>query len=927
MPQTEGQVTGLNPIINDPFVEPTSHWEFGAGEPRIAKGRRESGYLPPVSKDGELQITDQVIPMQLVNNIRARVTAWRADGYPAATTITRDLFDRWFDGDRESGTRPFFAQREAVETIVFLTEAPADRKVGISIPKAEAYERWAIKLATGTGKTLVMGMLITWSGLNKVVSRQDIRYADAFLVVCPNLTVKRRLSGIEGLLPSDPRSVYRVFDLVPGNYSGIFGQIRVMVSNWHGLAEDSDPKRSVLHRGPESDAAFCERVLRPLGAKKRIMVFNDEAHHAWRPPSALNLVGDEKKEAEQATIWIQGLERIHRGREILRTIDLSATPMYPGVFRDKAWRPFEWIVVDFALVDAIEAGLVKIPRVPTDDNAGRAVPKYRNLWQHIKKAVPSRGLKDHDDSHPLTDYLMEVDGPLKQLSGEWEQTFNRWAAAGRRIPPVMIVVCADTGMAQILERHIAEMEEAGPELANQGGKNVTVRIDSKLLDEAEIREDAESAHDAAERIRETVSTVGKMGQPGEQVRCVISVAMLSEGWDARNVTQILGLRAFQSQLLCEQVVGRGLRRIDYSDLTKPEYVDVYGIPFQLLPFAKAAPGTVIQPPKTTVVRSLPGRIDLRLEFPRVVQIIHDVGDTLEVDMDSIAPVRVSAEFDPTMTWVEFEVGAPHKGLGGEIQDKSAAYKRFRLQRLIYRLAASVIEPYKKPWLFPVAVRLVNEVINTKVIYDKGVDPRELCNRRYVVQLKDRMEAAIRPGEGDSSLLPVFDEYQPRGSTEDIAFTTGKPCEPTTKSHISHVVYDSKLELGIARRLEENPDVVAYAKNDRLFLEIPYRFFGQSLRYRPDFLIKLRSGVSLLIEGKGREFEKDAAKLTAARRWVEAINAWGQLGQWAHAMCWNEGEVPDIIKKAMSGALVSYPTPELLAQRAAEASGGPYQAKP
>jgi type III restriction enzyme len=672
-----------------------------------------------------------------------------------------------------------------------------------------------------------------------------------------------------------------------------------MVTNWHQLAEETDPKRSVLRRGKESDAAFCKRVLRPLGEKRRIMVLNDEAHHAWRPPAALHLTGEEKAQAEEATVWIQGLERIHRDREILRCLDFSATPMYPGAIKQKAWRPFEWIVADFSLVDAIESGLVKIPRIPTDDNAGRAVPKYRNLWDHVKAVLPKRGDDPDAESHPLTDYLVEVDGPLKQLSGEWEETLKRWQEAGRKVPPVMIVVCNETKMAEILEKHVAELGEAGPELVNKDGFRPTVRIDSKLLADAELREEAETAQDAAERLRTLVATVGKDGLPGEQIRCLISVQMLSEGWDARNVTQILGLRAFESQLLCEQVVGRGLRRTDYTDLSQPEYVDVYGVPFQLLPFAKGGEGKPIEPPKTTQVHTMRDRLDYRLEFPRVVQIVNDIGEKLEVDIDAIEPIRVSAEFDPTATWVEFEVGAPGQGLGTAVQDRELAYERFRMQRLLFRVAAAVIQPYGKPWLFPDAVKIVQRVIDERVVFDAGVDERELTNLRYTNRLKESIEAAIRATEDrPDALLPVLDEYEPIGSTEGLAFSTAKPCIATTKSHISHAVCDSKLEAGITEELEADARVLAYAKNDRLFLEIPYRYLGRTFRYRPDFLVKVDEGVMLLIEGKGRKEEKDDAKWTAARRWVAAVNAWGKLGRWSHDVCFQRSETAACITKAI-----------------------------
>lgn len=895
MPAPEGQVTEKNPIINDPYSEPTEHWEFGEGEPRRTAGRRESGYLPAVARGGQLQITDEVILMEQVNRIRDRVRKWRESNHQGATAVTRELFERWFDPDREPGTRLFFAQREAMETIAFLTEGPADRLVGVSIPKYEAYERWAIKLATGAGKTLVMAMVIAWSGLNKVTNRQDIRFADSFLVVAPNLTVKERLSGLEGLIPSEPQSAYNTFGLIPPNYSGPFGQVRVMVTNWHQLAPETDPKRSVLRRGPESDTAFAKRVLRELGEKRRIIVLNDEAHHAWRPPAALHLTGEERREAEEATVWIDGLAKIHGAREILRAIDFSATPMYPGSIKDKAWKPFEWVVADFSLVDAIESGLVKIPRIPTDDNAGRAVPKYRDLWEHVKSRLPRRG--DDGEANSLMDYLTEIDGPLKQLSGEWEETLKRWAKASRVVPPAMIVVCADTKMAEALDTHIAVKGEAGPELENRDGHEVTVRIDSRLLADAEAREESETAQDAAERIRRVVATVGKEDQPGEQVRCLISVAMLSEGWDARNVTQILGLRAFQSQLLCEQVIGRGLRRTDYSDLSRPEFVDVYGVPFQLLPFAKAGGGNVIEPPKTTQVHTVRDRSALRMEFPRVVQIVPDIGEHLVVDVESIEPVRVLAEFDPTMTWVEFEVGAPGHGLGFEQHDREAAYERFRLQRMLFRVAAEVIRPFERPWLFPEALRIVQDVVDRKVEYGVGVDHRELCNLRYVTQLKDRIAAAIRPEVGgDGALLPVLDEYEPIGSTDGISFVTGKPCEPTVKSHLSHAVCDSRLEAAIVRKLEADLRVLAYAKNDRLFLEIPYRYLGRTLRYRPDFLVRLDGGLTLLIEGKGRADEKDDAKATAARRWVASVNSWGKLGGWEHAIIGRADQLANVISR-------------------------------
>jgi type III restriction enzyme len=907
----DGKVAGTliegNPIINDAFAEPDRYWHFGAVTPELRNGRRTAGYLAP-SPDGQLKITDEVIPLELVNDLRERVFLWRSDGYPGVTTVTRDLFRHWFDDDRiTSATRPFFCQQEAVETIVFLTEAPDHLKVGVDVPASgEAYTRWAVKMATGTGKTMVMALVIAWSGLNRVSNRKDARFTDQILVVAPNITVRDRLSGSDGLDPRDAESLFVNFDLIPPQFDGLLGQVKVQVSNWHVLAPKEDPKRSVVRRGRESDAAFCRRVLTDLAPSGRVVVLNDEAHHAYRFPPTLNAARSDADDLREATVWIDGLERIHRHRSILRAIDLSATPMYPSVFKDRAWTPFEWIVSDFALVDAIESGLVKIPRTPTDDDAGQAVPKYRNLWQHISTTLPKRSQAE-DESHPLTDYLAEADGPLKQLAAAWEATFAEWREVGRQVPPVMIVIAHDTTVARLLELHIADMGEAGPELVNPKlGPRVTIRIDSDALERAESGE----ANEAAEVTRQIVATVGKLGKPGEQVRCLISVNMLSEGWDARNVTQILGLRAFQSQLLCEQVVGRGLRRSGMSDLTQPEFVDVYGVPFQLLPMAKATGGKPTKPPEYQNVTTVADRQQLRIQFPRLVQVVPDIQDKLDVDLDAIEPIRIMPRFDPTETYVELDLGVPHAGMGGETQDRERAYRNFRVQRLLFRVAGGLIAPYQKPWLFPQALRIAQQVIRPvseggKLDYAPGVDPREICNLRYLTVIRERLSAALRPGEGPERFLPALDEYQPIGSTDGLNFNSPKDkCVPATKSHLSHAVVDSGLERKICAVVDaEDNNVQAWVKNHRLYLEIPYLYFGVTYRYRPDFVVRLDSGLMVLLEGKGEPDEKDDAKATAARRWVQAVNTWGGLGTWVHHICYDASTLKADLRSLEASLLV------------------------
>lgn len=877
-----GQVVDGSPIVNDAFAEPTRHWRFTPdGPPELVEGRREAGYQPadPGGR-GTLDVTADTVPLDLVNDLRTRVGHWRADDYAGASQITKDLFAHWFDNERESGLRLFFAQREAIETIVFLAEAPADRRVGIDIPRVEAYERWCTKMATGAGKTLVMAMIIAWSVLNKAADRTDTRFADAVLVVCPNLTVKERLSGLD---PQQDGSEYDAFGLVPPHLSGLLGYARVMVTNWHQLAPATDPKRSVLKRGAESDAAFCRRVLGPvLGNKRRILIINDEAHHAYRfAGTTTPQRGEQAAEVEQATVWIDGLARIRRDREVLRCHDFSATPMYPsGSGHHPAGALFEWIISDFALVDAIEAGLVKIPRIPTDDNAGAAVPRYRNLWDHVRNALPRGAQDDPDRGQSLTDYLTRVDGPLKQLAGEWEETFEQWRADGRPIPPAMIVVCADTPLAEVLDKHISTKGGAGPGLQNDDGELRTLRIDSKLLKQAEDRDELGSNVDTAEQIRRTVATVGKVGELGQNIRCVISVAMLSEGWDARNVTQILGLRAFSSQLLCEQVVGRGLRRSSHDDLTIPEYVDVYGVPFQMLPFAKSGTGPrPMQPQTTSVVAFRERQHDYEIRFPRVVSIVHDVGQRLRVDRASLVGIRVEPTNDPTVTKVE-GVGS----VEADQQDRQRTWASYRRQKLVFELASRIIRGQPGiQHLFSQAVAEVSWFLTNKVQLAAGIPEGELDNEFYKSLIVQRIRDQLRPDEHDDArqLLPVLDEYQPEGWTRHVRFITSKPVEPAIKSHVNYTVCDSELERQVAQALESDDRVAAYVKNDHLFCEIPYRFDGRTLRYIPDFLVRLDDGRRLLIESKGNPTTRDASKESATQRWVAAVNADGRWGQWSY----------------------------------------------
>ncbi|MDW8310862.1 MAG: DEAD/DEAH box helicase family protein, partial [Verrucomicrobiales bacterium] len=506
-----------NPIVNSPFEEPTRYWDYREGQPVLAEGRRPAGYyLKPRTRGQQLSMfEEEFIPLELVNTVRQRVKTWRERGYPGVTPLTRQLLDHWNNPDRER--KLFFCQREAAETLIWLVEASPAERQGISIPKdspspltgragegppspltgraGEGLTRYACKMATGSGKTVVMGMVIAWQVLNKVVNPQDRRFSDAVLLVCPNLTIRERL---QVLLPWKASNYYDRFDLVPRRLMEQLQQGKFEITNWHLFQPKDDSRsRSVVQRGVESDAAFCRRVLKELGSKQHLLVINDEAHHAYRPaplPDKLRerLSAEEIAEREEATVWVGGLDKIQAVRRINFCADFSATPFYIKGSGYEEGAPFPWIVSDFGLVDAIESGIVKIPRVPVDDNTGALIPKYFRLWEHINDQLPASERQTARRRAKPESVLREAEGALATLASEWRRTFLEFQRAGSPVPPVLIVVCDNTDLAKLVHDHIARGKVL-PELENipssstgrDGEGQVAFRIDTKLLAEAE----------------------------------------------------------------------------------------------------------------------------------------------------------------------------------------------------------------------------------------------------------------------------------------------------------------------------------------------------------------------------------------------------------------------------------------------------------
>jgi type III restriction enzyme len=954
-----------NPILNSPFEEPTRYWAYDEGQPVLMEGRRPAGYYFKSRTRGEqlAMLEEEFVPLELVNTIRERVREWRMQGYLGVTPVTRQLLNHWNTPERER--KLFFCQREAVETLIWLVEASPARKQGIVVPKdsplltspvdgggtrtpsppagrvgvgatssppagrvgvGASLTRYACKMATGSGKTVVMGMVIAWQVLNKLANPQDRRFSDAVLLVCPNLTIRERL---QVLLPWKVGNYYERFDLVPRGMLERLQQGRFQILNWHLFQlKDDSRSRSVVQRGVESDAAFCRRVLKELGAKQNILVINDEAHHAYRPaplPEEVRerLSPEEIEEREEATVWISGLDRINKIRGINFCADFSATPFYiKGSGREEG-EPFPWIVSDFGLVDAIESGIVKIPRVPVDDNTGALIPKYFRLWEAINQSLPVSERQTARRRAKPESVLREAEGAIATLASEWKRTFDEFQRSGSPVPPVMIVVCDNTDLAKIVYEHIASGKVLS-ELQNQPAAEVTLRIDTKLLKEAESAVDGETKQQAAERLRKTVDTVGKTewdgegDPPGKHIRCVVSVGMLTEGWDAQNVTQILGLRAFTSQLLCEQVVGRGLRRMNYDDFSEPEYVDIYGVPFEVIPVKKKPRGRTEVPKVSTLVRALRERKHLEITFPRVEGYVFDVRQRIRVNWDEVPYLVIDPSTEPTEVQVKpavgYRIGRPDRLSPGEevLHDRNPFYRENRLQATVYEIAAEITNRLKgkrEEWqirhiLFPQVLNIVWHYLEERVRVSAQATLQEVALEKYQQRIVERLTEAIEPDTeaGEPPILPIIERFRPIGSTAEVLFRTVRQCMGTTKSHISHVVLDApEWEHSVAYQLERIPEVIAYARNDHLDFTIPYEYQGVRHEYRPDFLIRWRREdgreVKIVLEVKGFETEQDRQKEAAAKRWVRAVNHHGEFGQWAFVVCRDPQALTHILREA------------------------------
>ena len=1024
-----------NPILNNPYEEPKYYYDTDLNGNidyhAVKEGRRPFGFdvnIVPNQRGTQSMFSQEDFEYnnpnaEFINTIRAEVKAWRIAGYPKASRITKELLDFWFNNkERQTNLRLFFCQREAVETAVWLNEiAERDPNMGnyilnelgtrrhtVSMDDAYVLPRTAFKMATGTGKTVVMAMLILYHYLNKRANPMDTHYADHFLLCTPGITIRDRL----GVLQLDYSNKGNNFDrtdyyhqrgLIPQLFEKELGGLNASItiinyqqflprafSGKHASPLDGKQKwlndELVTQKEKEDYSVMLSRILEKGVKGKRIIVINDEAHHCYLPKISKDksLSEDEKNDLKQqdevAMVWYEGLRQMKLlGYKIQHVYDLSATPYYLKGSGYKEYSLFPWVVSDFGLVDAIESGLVKIPYLPAYDNTTDLdEPKLRNIYEYIKDQLPKRGMKaqkkkDKEDNVDTT--LVAVQAPhlptllnsaLEQFVKDYEdydrglrQSFEAMGTL-YSAPPVLIIVCNNTTVSHEIYRDVAGFQdgtlENGEPRYKRGRFSVfsnyddnglpkdkfpTLLIDSSAIDDAATRIDEAfkkayakeiedfkheyaNQHGAgsadkitdADILREVVNTVGKPGKLGGDIKCVVSVSMLTEGWDANTVTHVCGIRAFGSQLLCEQVVGRALRRqsydmvaydnegkeIDPKNLYRyseanvtykfpPEYARIIGVPFNTFKGGE----TVVTPPQKpkTIIRALSERQALEIKFPIVTGFRSDnIEGSLTADFSNLPKFVLDFNKIPTETVLQTIVH-------GEQKLMKADYKDLRDNEVIYFFAHLMIREYytsrengQQFQKFPDIRKIVEQWYNEQLRIQGGDGSPE---QKRLVMLWDNkavlgniMEGVHKANADKEIITAVLNYYNPEGSTAHVFRPTNREVWPTKKSHVNYIIAEEGSSMQFAAQtLDSMESVVAWVKNTYLGFRIPYTVGDENKEYQPTFIVRVKTKderlVNLVVECE--DFDNDKSGNKESKRhalldyWIPAANNLPTYGQW------------------------------------------------
>ena len=859
-------------IVCRPYDKPDKHYEWNpdSEDYDLVDGRRKAGYQS-MSEAGDY---DPVMhEIKHIQTIREKVDRWREDSYLGARDVTRELLRHWADPEREK--RLFFCQLEAIETLIYMTEINsglAGTLDGFQSDKSD-FSRLCSKLATGTGKTVIMGMLIAWQLLNP---KSNV-HTHNILVVSPGLTVRERL---QVLRPSHEDNIYDEFDLVPHDLRHLLDRGCIAMTNYHALdlkgSKKSEKAECILKIGKELPRHMAKRLFGET--VKDVLVINDEGHHAWRPDSYDVRGRQANKDAKQAGLWMKGLDMIHEACGITRCHDFSATPFVPTGKASGEDALFTWIASDFSLSDSIESGLVKTPQAVSDADES----KYRHIYSDSEVRKHFRDGKGLHDS---------VRTAYRMMGNDWKKRRNVWKSKGETRPPVMISVCNSIRDAEQVHEAMLKNEAQLPDELWKDG--AVMRIDSKEKEKANDKK-------SVEELTRKINTIGRKNEPGEKICNIVSVNMLTEGWDVKTVTHIVGLRAFTSQLLCEQVVGRGLRRTSYDldgdgKIKPPEYVTVIGVPFGFLPFEASDPaenGNTPLPPREVKPESK--RVNHAIGWPDAIIGSDMVLTTLDADVEKMDEYKlVEAEtvvrIGPV---VDGKPGPPRKTLVANSHRQTVAFgvlkdlgDRMHDKWVDQKYDLLQANPYRQ---YIDGLSMIDRFLDSKIRTKIDGDARWDAAGAQVGKIAEHLAVQIRNVELGMEGVPDIRVKGVR-STKSLKprYTTSRYTMVPKKCHLSLVSASVNFELEIARELDASRRVTSWVKADMVGFSIQYDdpVTGAPRQYRPDFIVHLDDGVQLVLEGKGEKRDAEV-KRRALDKWVKAVNASNYpYGIWDHDIVW------------------------------------------
>ena len=933
------------PIINSPFYPPQYHWPLNSDTKAIApaaNGRRSAQNMPPVAGSGGTRrrrtqpgnIGVAWEELKLINRIRQEVADWRDAGYPGVTTTTRDLINHWTD--REEFPL-YFAQIDAVLTHIYLRETrPLDitkELERINIQYNDGFDRMAHKMATATGKTPVMAMLILWQAANHYASgQQDSQFVRRFLLLTPGITVRERLQ--DSLDPRQPKNDWKTFNLIPPGdlWEPALTSASVKIANYHQLEprilglKPSDKGQLLIDGGSrpttpeeldariETPAEIVERIADGKTQRGNILVINDEGHHCHR--------GDPDKKNQSDTQWFLGIRHISDAGLLSYVTDMSATPIF---LTQSNPRPFDWIVSDYSLVDAIEAGLTKIPRVPT-----RTTTEQNSRFRDIFSNTDSKQTLDFRPEDAGNNTLLKQ--ALQVLYQDYEDRDKEWK--NRSEVPVMAIVMNSVKNANAMYRHISSSgatplfsnytDAVQTELRNDPH---TIIVHSKMEDgEAATGETGRQIRELAaayrrnpnygfteddrpeDIIRRVMNTVGRHGQPGEHVRCVISVNMLTEGWNTKTVTHLLGFRKFGSSLLCEQVAGRTLRRVtnDFQDeqdlLFKPEYAQIFGIPFPQYEEPEGGKDPTPSLPPVTV-EPLESQRRFRIEWPNIVKLQRPGShQAVQVRTKLGGPDEPYTVIDVRPeTAISEGITGPHVEMTSDAHETKGTF--------LYRAAREVVRTIEKETeqqaltdqpgqpviqvakLFGQTVKAAQQYHGSGYIEGPENQDRWPTDETSILKASQWLHRnldIIKPKTGAiwlEAISSAISHWQHTGELPE--YDTGNNPKriygPTKKSEISYAHCDSEWELWVAKQLDDMDDILRWTRNKVLNWSIPYVADRQQKSYWPDFVavaqLNDRQELHIVIEVKGLERDNDPIKRRWAQEyWVPAVNHHQEYGQ-------------------------------------------------